>query len=209
MRFFLLFTFIFLSGFLKSQQNEDFLYVKQYYDGQRVMISDAFKSKYEKEEKSIEKTKIFSTYTEFMSKLDSIQNKAYLAALIKVKNKEDLQKFPNFTIQKSTEIHKNIETDIVEIMPEYPGGISELRKQFGQLFYSDFLSQPNEILKAVVTFVVEKDGSISTVQATGENFSFNRQAEITTYILPGKFSPAKYKGMEVRYRFRLPISMQN
>jgi hypothetical protein len=54
---------------------------------------------------------------------------------------------------------------------------------------------------------VEKDGSISNVHAQGDNFTFNRQAEIALYSLAEKFSPAIFKGDPTVYRFKIPLTL--
>ena len=45
------------------------------------------------------------------------------------------------------------------------------------------------------------------LKAEGENFTFNRQAEIAVYSISGRFSPAHINGIPVRYRFRFPLAM--
>ena len=140
-----------------------------------------------------------------MVKLDSIQNTAFIATLIKVKNREDLDRIAS---RKTTIDHaENPQKQMLNEQATYPGGFETLRKQVADLFYSDSVLPDQKLLKTNVVFVVEKDGSISSVRAEGDNFTFNRQAEIALYLLPEKFSPAVINGTAVRYRFRLPLAM--
>jgi hypothetical protein len=61
---------------------------------------------------------------------------------------------------------------------DYPGGINTLRQEVADLLYIDGVYSEEKTVKTDVAFIVEKDGSISNVHAQGDNFTFNRQAEI-------------------------------
>lgn len=201
----LYFVFLVCFNFSFAQQNEEFKSVKNYFDYQRFMLDSQFKKRFDDEKNNFEKLLIQNDFHVFMKKMDSVQNTAYIGSLIKVKNREDLSRI---NLKNSSEIHlKNPRKQELNEEAKYPGGIGNLREQVARLFYSDAVLANEEMLKTQVTFVVEKDGSISSVQAEGENFTFNRQAEIAVYLLPEKFSPAIINGTAVRYRFRLPLSM--
>ena len=62
-------------------------------------------------------------------------------------------------------------------------------------------------MSTVVTFIVERDGSISSVKAAGKDAAFNREAERTIKSVKGKWVPAKVKGQAVRSYFKFPVSM--
>ncbi|MGC4128973.1 MAG: hypothetical protein QM564_05295 [Bergeyella sp.] len=198
------FLFFFSFFLMYSQQNREFGYVMEYYDYQRNMLNEAFR----KEASAISSQERFEEvsrdYEEFMVKLDSIRNVAMLSALITVKNREDLE-----NIQKINQEEPNplsLKTD--ETPAQYPGGIDNLRKQLAEIFYYDAADKELEKLSVQIYFIVEEDGSISTVRADGENFVFNRQAEIAVYMLPEKFSPAQQNGRNIRYGFRIPLTMK-
>ena len=185
------------------QQNNEFKSVMEYYDYQRNMLSEAFQREAVRIADQTKLNQMNNDYQEFMVKLDSIQNVAMLSALIKVKNREDLAMLSQKNDSKidPLSIKKN------EIPAEYPGGIDTLRKQVADTFYFDAIQPNTEKLSAEIYFVVEQDGSISTVRADGENSVFNRQAEIAVYMLPDKFNPAKLGGENIRYSFRIPLTM--
>lgn len=151
-----------------------------------------------------EKIKLESEYGFFIKKLDSVRNQAYLGVLIKTKNLEQLAKLNKVVPQK-----KEV---IVEKNPdhaaEYPGGIDKLREIVSSSFYFDADVDRNAVLKSVVTFVVERDGSIAQVKSEGDNIVFNRQAEICMYLVPDKFIPGTLHGVAVRSRFTFPITMK-
>ncbi len=196
----------FCSYFVVAQQNTEFRSVKEYYDRQRNMITESFQKEVRKMNSVYEVEQISNDFSEFMVKLDSIQNMAFLSALIKVKNREDLERLQpkNNLVMTNDSASK---PPMKEIPAQYPGGIDELRKQVAQIFYLDALQSTAPKLSTDIYFVVEKDGSIAKVRATGDNFIFNRQAEIAVYLLPEKFSPATLNGEKVRYSFRIPLAM--
>ena len=187
-----------------AQQNDEFRSAKDYFDYQRFMLNNEFRKKFDSEKNVEQKIAIKRDFSEFMVKLDSIQNTAFIGTLIKVKNREDLEKI---TVKNLPELHLNPKKEDLNKEAQYPGGFETLRKQVADLFYTDSVLPDQKLLKTNVVFVVERDGSIANVQAQGENFTFNRQAEIAMYLLPEKFSPTIINGTPVRYRFRLPLSM--
>ncbi|WP_251172432.1 energy transducer TonB [Chryseobacterium muglaense] len=193
--------FILISTFCFSQQTEDFKMVKNYYNQHRTMLNTEFKKKFDAEQNPLYKSAVKNDFLFFMKKMDSIENVALIAALLKVKNLEDLKKIRSKTVSPSKQDFSNS----IEKTADYPGGINALRKEVAQLFYGGGVFSETGNLKTNVAFIVEKDGTISDVKAEGDNFTFNRQAEIALYSVSEKFSPAYTNGNPVRYRFRLPL----
>lgn len=95
----------------------------------------------------------------------------------------------------------------VEQQAEFPGGINSFRNRVGSNFDTSVMSGGEGTLKTEITFVVERDGTLTQVKATGPNSDFNREAERTVKSIRNKWKPAKINGQSVRYRFRLPLSM--
>ncbi|MPT30305.1 MAG: energy transducer TonB [Chryseobacterium sp.] len=89
---------------------------------------------------------------------------------------------------------------------EFPGGTNAFRSKFSNNFDSGSL-EGEGTLKTEITFVVEKDGSLTQVKATGPNSDFNREAEATVKGIKTKWTPGKVNGQPVRSRFRFPITM--
>ncbi|KFC20824.1 energy transducer TonB [Epilithonimonas lactis] len=94
----------------------------------------------------------------------------------------------------------------VDQAAEYPGGINSFRNKFQNNFDSGSL-EGEGTLKTEVTFVVEKDGSLTQVKASGSNSDFNKEAEATVKGLKTKWTPGKVNGQPVRSRFRFPVTM--
>jgi len=170
------------------------------------MLNTEFKKKFDAEPNNVIKASIKQDFLFFMKKMDSIENTALVGALLKVRNTEDLGNlnFENTITPASDQSEIFLQIDKTA---DYPGGINALRQEVANLFYSEAVYSEVNPVKTDVAFVVEKNGKISNVRAEGNNFTFNRQAEIALYSLSEKFSPAVINGNPVRYRFRLPLTL--
>ena len=98
---------------------------------------------------------------------------------------------------------------IVEEMPEFPGGIEELYN-----FLSSNLQYPKEDMEAgrqgkvIVFFIVEKDGSISNIRVDGginNTETMNEEALRVVRLMPD-WKPGKQRGKAVRVSMRLPVN---
>lgn len=96
----------------------------------------------------------------------------------------------------------------VEQTAEFPGGINAFRRKVSENFDSSAIEGADGVVKGEVTFVVERDGSITDVKVTGKNSDFNSEAVRTVKSIKNKWAPAKINGQTVRYRYRLPLAMQ-
>ncbi len=97
----------------------------------------------------------------------------------------------------------------VEQMPTYPGGEEAL-----EAFLKEHIQYPEEgIAQKVegivyVIFIVEKDGSITQVEALeGIGDAFEKEAERVVRLMP-KWNPGKEKGEKIRVLFNLPIEFK-
>ena len=96
----------------------------------------------------------------------------------------------------------------VEQLAEFPGGINAFRSKVSNGFDSSAMDGDEGKVTTEVIFVVERDGSITDVKANGKNSDFNAEAIRTVTSIKNKWAPAKINGQSVRYRFRLPLTMQ-
>ena len=96
---------------------------------------------------------------------------------------------------------------VVEVQPEFPGGMKEMMKYIqSNLKYPEAAKAAGAEGKAFVQFVVKADGSISDVQvmrSTG-NESLDAEALRVVKAMP-KWRPAMNKGKAVNVKFVLPI----
>lgn len=95
---------------------------------------------------------------------------------------------------------------VVENMPEYPGGEAEMYKFIGQNIQYPRLAKETGISGRVfVTFVVERDGSVTDVQILrGIGGGCDEEAVRVIEAMP-KWSPGKQRGKPVRVQYRMPI----
>lgn len=103
----------------------------------------------------------------------------------------------------TTEVYDNVEQD-AEFLG---GGLQGFRMKVMEEFDTSVMEGEEGTLKSEITFVVERDGSITQVKATGSNSDFNREAERTIKSIRTKWKPAKVNGQSVRSRYRLPLAM--
>lgn len=96
----------------------------------------------------------------------------------------------------------------LSVAADFVGGINSFRNKVIDKF--DTSNFENESLIATtITFIVERDGSISGIKAEGQNAEFNKEAIRTIMSIKGKWSPGKDKsGNIVRSYFKFPIKMK-
>jgi len=90
---------------------------------------------------------------------------------------------------------------------EFSGGINRFRNLFQSRFDNSSLEGEDGIIRAEITFVVERDGTLTDIKVDGTNADFNREALRTIKSIKNKWSPAKLNGQAVRSRFRFPVTM--
>ena len=95
----------------------------------------------------------------------------------------------------------------VDVAADFKGGINAFREKVAQNFDTESVDRTG-MVSGVITFVVEKDGSISNLKVTGSSSEFNSEAERTVKAIKTKWTPAQLKGKTVRSSFRMPISMK-
>ena len=111
------------------------------------------------------------------------------------------------SVQVHTELKESVDSthqdvfNVVEDMPQFPGGATELFEYLAQN-----INYPNIQGRVIVTFVVEKDGSISNAEVV-KSVAPSLDAEALRVInaMPN-WIPGKQNGKEVRVKYTVPIS---
>lgn len=98
---------------------------------------------------------------------------------------------------------------IVEQMPEFKGGVSGLMMYMkNNINYPKEAKQANRQGKVYISFVVEKDGTISNVKLLrGIGYGCDEEAMRVVGQMP-KWEPGKQMGKKVRVQFNLPIAFK-
>ncbi|WP_027381347.1 energy transducer TonB [Chryseobacterium daeguense] len=114
------------------------------------------------------------------------------------------------TKASTVEVKPQVTNDVYESVDQAAdfssGGINGFRSKFMDNFDNSSV-EGEGTLSTEITFVVERDGSLSQVKANGSNSDFNREAERTVKSIKTKWIPGKVNGQPVRSRFRFPVKM--
>jgi protein TonB len=99
--------------------------------------------------------------------------------------------------------------DVVEQMPSFPGGQSALMQYLQSNVKYPVVAQENGVQgRVVVSFVVERDGSITDVQVVRSvDPSLDREAQRVVRSMP-KWIPGKQNGQAVRVKYNVPVSFR-
>lgn len=100
----------------------------------------------------------------------------------------------------------NMVYDVVEVMPQYPGGqIAMLKYIMENIKYPKQIMEEGIQGRVTVRFIVEKDGSISDVKPIlSVHPLLDKEAVRVVKSMP-KWTPGKHNGKPVRVRFNLPV----
>ena len=99
--------------------------------------------------------------------------------------------------------------DVVEQMPSFPGGPSALMQYLSSNIKYPVVAQENGVQgRVVVSFVVERDGSITDVQvARSVDPSLDREAQRVVRNMP-RWIPGKQNGQAVRVKYNVPVAFR-
>lgn len=99
--------------------------------------------------------------------------------------------------------------DVVEQMPSFPGGPSALMQYLSSNIKYPVVAQENGVQgRVVVSFVVERDGSITDVQvARSVDPSLDREAQRVVRSMP-RWIPGKQNGQAVRVKYNVPVAFR-
>ncbi len=114
---------------------------------------------------------------------------------------------PAVTTPVPEKVDPNAVSTVVDVEASFPGGIDSFRNKVLNNFDGSGIESEG-VVKTMITFIVERDGSISAIKADGKNADFNSEALRTIKNIKGKWIPAKVKGQAVRSYFKFPISMK-
>jgi TonB family protein len=108
--------------------------------------------------------------------------------------------------ESSSELHI---FDVVEQMPEFPGGQAALLKWISDHIKYPTIAEENGIQGHVIcTFVVECDGSITDVRVSRSiDPSLDKEALRVLGLMP-KWRPGRQKGKAVRVKYTVPVGFR-
>ena len=99
--------------------------------------------------------------------------------------------------------------DVVEQMPSFPGGQGALLEYLASHVKYPVVAQENGVQgRVVVSFVVERDGSITDVRVVRSvDPSLDREAARVVSSMP-RWTPGKQNGSAVRVKYNVPVSFR-
>ena len=124
------------------------------------------------------------------------------------------KKVEQFAENDDAEVYEEIEEEAiverVEEQPEFPGGIQALMKFLSHNIQYPQVSRDNGSQgKALVTFIVNTDGTIQDIElfkSTGDMY-LDKEAIRLVGIMP-KWKPGRIAGKPVRVKFTLPVNFR-
>ncbi|TRX02370.1 energy transducer TonB [Flavobacterium gawalongense] len=111
---------------------------------------------------------------------------------------------PSAVVEEDTQIYN---TAGIEVKPDFPGGMEKFYKFVG----SNYQTPEEEGLKGkvYVTFVVEKDGSLTDIKVIRDiGYGTGKEAIRVLKKCP-KWTPGEQNGKKVRVLYSLPITIQS
>jgi TonB family protein len=112
-------------------------------------------------------------------------------------------------VQITTSVKDDKIYDVVEVNAQFPGGDAACMK-----WIKDHIKYPEECIekeiqgRVQISFVVEKDGSITDAKVLRSPHPLLSEEAIRVVKAMPKWAPAKVKGQTVRSRFILPVSFR-
>ena len=115
-------------------------------------------------------------------------------------------KYTKVEVEETEEPQEKVIFQVVEEMPEFPGGMGEAMKFLAKNIKYPVAAQQAKIEgRVIVQFVVERDGSISDIHAM-RSVSPELDAEaIRVVSLMPKWKPGKQRGKAVAVKYTMPI----
>ena len=115
-------------------------------------------------------------------------------------------KFTQVEVEEEAKVTEQTIFQVVEEMPEFPGGMGECMKWLGKNIKYPTIAQENGVQgRVIVQFVVTKEGNIKEpVVANGVDPYLDAEALRVIKAMP-KWKPGKQRGKEVNVKYTLPI----
>lgn len=109
-------------------------------------------------------------------------------------------------VVETEKVDEDIIVDHVEIMPEFPGGMTALMKYLGSnIKYPTISQEMGSAGRVIVQFVVNRDGSIANPTVVrGVDAYLDKEAIRVISSMP-KWNPGVQNGKKVRVKYTVPV----
>src|SRR5574344_749644 len=124
-------------------------------------------------------------------------------------NGKDIADVKKIVVQEKAPEEPEKSFEVVEQMPTKPGGQSALFEYLSKHIRYPVIAEENGIQgRVIVTFVVEKDGSITDVRGVKSvDPSLDKEAKRVVSSMPN-WIPGKQNGSAVRVKFTVPVTFR-
>lgn len=114
-----------------------------------------------------------------------------------------------YRLEKEADTAKEEAFDMVEQMPEYPGGLPELMKYISMnVHYPEAAMKTGTQGRVVVQFIIEEDGTVSEAKVLKKvNDDLDAEALRVVNAMP-KWTPGRQKGQLVRVKYTMPVTFR-
>lgn len=112
---------------------------------------------------------------------------------------------PNYVVLKSKMNLDGVVTK-ADKAPEFPGGIDAFHRKFAENM--DIIDVESKKIDTRVYFIVEKNGYVRYVAATGDDKKHSDAAETAIRRMFVKWKPATINNQPVRYLYTFPLSLK-
>ncbi|MCW3160634.1 energy transducer TonB [Chryseobacterium oryctis] len=112
---------------------------------------------------------------------------------------------PNYGIIKAKMKLDDVVTK-ADTAPEFPGGTETFKRQFAEKM--DVIDVKSNKINTRVYFIVEKNGYVRYVTATGDDKKHSQAAEIAVRRMFVRWKPATINGEPVRYLYTFPLTLK-
>ena len=99
--------------------------------------------------------------------------------------------------------------DVVDEMPEFSGGMKDIAEFLTRVVkYPEYEEQMGIQGRVVVSFIVERDGSVSTPSVISPVSPGLDRESVNAVLSMPKWKPGRHNGISVRTRMNVPVSFK-
>jgi bla regulator protein BlaR1 len=140
--------------------------------------------------------------------LKTTNDEKNISDTIRPNTNQNVNETPETLQNKNVNISENEE---VTVVPQYPGGINELRNKISKSFDGSkiTLNKNKEMYKANISCTITETGNVSNLKVSGNNELFNNET-ILSFKKANEnivWKPAEKNGKAVPYTFKIPLTM--
>ena len=154
--------------------------------------------------------KVAVTQVQELSALEKPKEKAEVKQKkVEIQQPEKVVERVKSSVKFTAPVIKKEVFEVVEQMPSFPGGDKALLEYLSNNIKYPVVAQENGVQgRVVVSFVVEKDGSITDVKVVRSvDPSLDKEAARVVKSMP-RWIPGKQNGSAVRVKYNVPVSFK-